>query len=237
VSDALPPEVLSAVEAGDLDALVRFDTSALEFHHRGPREVAWREESATVRLTYQDDVVDGDEPTERELLKSVRDTFAGHDAGLIEGAVIEPPLLAGERILYLVAKVFRGDDGMVYLAMLRIPLVTGGFDITVQSADPGRAGEREAAVLQGRAPTLRGISALEGATTEPAWFTDLFGGGGSDAWLPNQSDDAGYDRVFPSHPLSVVRRVCAGITASLTLSPICVDALRRRLPDPASGWV
>jgi hypothetical protein len=237
VSDALTPDLLTAVEAGDLEALVRFDASAMEFHHRAPREVVWRRESAIVRLTYQDDAVLGDEQTERGLLKSVHDSFAGHGAGLIEGAIIEPPLLDGERVLYLVAKVFRGEDGMVYMAMLRIPLVSGGFDVTVQSADRLMTGEREAAVLRRRAPRSRDIAALQGRATDFAWITDLFGGGGSDPWLPNQADDAGYDNGFPSHPLSVVRRVCADITASLTLSPICLDALRRQLPDPASGWV
>ena len=237
MSDALTPELLIAVEAGDLEALVRFDASAMEFHHRAPREVAWWRDSAAVRLTYQDDAVLGDEQTERGLLKGVHDSFAGHGAGLIEGAIIEPPLLAGERVLYLVAKVFRGEEGMVYMAMLRIPLVSGGFDVTVQSADRLMTGEREAAVLRGRAPRSRGIAALAGRATESAWITDLFGSGGSDPWLPNQADDAGYDNGFPSHPLSVARRVCAGITASLTLSPICLNALRRQLPDPASGWV
>jgi hypothetical protein len=237
VSEPLTPEVLTAVEAGDLETLVRFDASAMEFHHRAPREVAWRRDSAIVRLTYQDDAVVGDEHTERGLLKTVHDSFAGHGAGLIEGAIIEPPLLASERVLYLVAKVFRGQDGMVYMAMLRIPLVSGGFDVTVQCADRLMTGEREAAVLRGRAPRSRGIAALEGRATDSPWITDLFGGGGSDPWLPNQADDAGYDNAFPSHPLSVARRVCAGITASLTLSAICLDALRRQLPDPASGWV
>lgn len=230
-------ELLTAVEAGDLEALVRFDASAMEFHHRAPREVAWRRDLAIVRLTYRDDAVLGDEHTERGLLKSVHDSFAGHRAGLIEGAIIEPPLLAGERVLYLVAKVFREEDGMVYMAMLRIPLVSGGFDVAVQGADRLMTGEREAAVLRGRAPRPPGIAALEGRATDSAWITDLFGGGGSDPWLPNQADDVGYDDAFPSHPLSVVRRVCAGIIASLTLSPICLDALRRELPDPASGWV
>jgi hypothetical protein len=237
VSEPLTPEVLTAVEAGDLETLVRFDASAMEFHHRAPREVAWRRDSAIVRLTYQDDAVVGDEHTERGLLKTVHDSFAGHGAGLIEGAIIEPPLLASERVLYLVAKVFRGQDGMVYMAMLRIPLVSGGFDVTVQCADRLMTGEREAAVLRGRAPRSRGIAALEGRATDSPWITDLFGGGGSDPWLPNQADDAGYDNAFPSHPLSVARRVCTGITASLTLSAICLDALRRQLPDPASGWV
>ena len=235
MSDALTPELLTAVEAGDLEALVRFDASAMELHHRAPREVAWRRDSAIVRLNYQDEAVLGDEHTERGLLKTVHDTFAGHGAGLIEGAIIEPPLLASERVLYLVAKVFQGEDAMVYMAMLRIPLVSGGFDVSVQSADRLMTGEREAAVLRGRAPRSRGIAALEGAT-DSAWTTDLFGGGGSDPWLPNQADDAAYDDAFPLHPLSVARRVCAGITASLTLSPICLDALRQ-LPDPASGWV
>ena len=237
MSDALTPELLTAVEVGDLETLVRFDASAMEFYHRAPREVAWRRDSAIVRLTYQDDAVLGDEQTERGLLKSVHDSFAGHGAGLIEGAIIEPPLLAGERVLYLVAKVFRGEDGMVYMAMLRIPLVSGGFDVTVQSADRLMTGEREAAVLRRRAPRSRDIAPLQGRATDSAWITDLFGAGGSDPWLPNRADDAGYDNGFPSHPLSVVRRVCAGITASLTLSPICLDALRRQLPDPASGWV
>ena len=65
MSDALTPELLIAVEAGDLEALVRFDASAMEFHHRAPREVAWWRDSAAVRLTYQDDAVLGDEQTER----------------------------------------------------------------------------------------------------------------------------------------------------------------------------
>ena len=237
MSDALSPELLTAVEAGDLEALVRFDASAMEFHHRAPREVEWRRDSAVVRLTYRDDAVLGDGHTERGLLKSVHDGFAGHGAGLIEGAIIEPPLLAGERVLYVVAKVFRGEDGMVYMAMLRIPLVSGGFDVTVQSADRLMTGEREGAVLRGRAPRSRAIAALEGRTTDSAWITDLFGSGGSDPWLPNQADDAEYDDAFPSHPLSVARRVCAGITDSLTLSPICLDALRHQLPDPGSGWI
>ena len=231
----LPPRVLAAVEAGELDTLVRFDTDAMRLHHRAPYEVAWRDGPALVGLTHESGEEPDDEPTERALLKAVHDRFAAHCAGLVEGAVVEPPLLGGERVLHLVAKVLR-DGALVHLAMLRIPLVAGGLQVAVQCADPQAAGEREAAVLARRVRPRRGSLGGLG-DGGGGWVTDLFGATGSDPWLPNRSDDAGYDHAFPAHPLTAVRRVCAGILGGLTLAPECAAALRRSLPQPGSGWV
>lgn len=232
----LPPRVLAAVEAGELDTLVRFDTDAMRLHHRAPYEVTWRDGPALVSLTHESGDEPDDEPTERALLKAVHDRFVANRAGLVEGAVVEPPLLGGERVLHLVAKVLR-DRVLVHLAMLRIPLVAGDFQVAVRCADPGAAGEREAAVLARSVRPRRGALSGLGGGGDEGWVTDLFGAGGSEPWLPNRSDDAAYDHAFPAHPLTAVRRVCAGIIGGLTLAPECAAALRRSLPEPGSGWV
>jgi len=168
-------------------------------------------------------------------LKAVHDTLAQRHAGLIDGAVVEAPRHEGVRMLYLVVKALTRPEAMTYVAMLRIPLVAGGFVLSAQAGQAELAGAREAEVLRRRAPTLRdplGSGALGGH----GWVTDMFGEGGGEPWLPTLADDVDHDRLFPTHPLSVVRRVVAQILASLELAPLCLGDLRP-LPEPGSGWI
>jgi hypothetical protein len=133
-------------------------------------------------------------------------------AKLVNCGIIQ---VAMQPAVMLTIKVPQTPSGMMYQGVFTIPFRDFSFVIKVQSPESGTTGVREAVLTQrrlaaGEVPKL----------------------GGSGAIFPGWDPDAvAYDKDFPKHPVSRLRRVLKGISLSASLD----ESVRRLSPFPLPG--
>jgi len=120
------------------------------------------------------------------------------------GRLVEMSFLrvGGRRAVRVIMKTEPGPAGVLYVGSITIPFLDTSFVLKVQCEERGVSGVREAVLLERR------LAAREDSNS-----------GESDAerrrWNPDRAE---FDREFPDHPVSRVRRVLRHLAKSVTFT-------------------
>jgi hypothetical protein len=156
-------------------------------------------------------ISDLDGSSETQLRQSARQIAQEAGGGLIEAAVIAPPPRSIVGIIYKRLQL----PAYVYTGMLAMTGERFSVIWTVVAGERGMTGVREAVITA----EMMKAGELTRESYERSWAQDPYDPtyhGVERSVLRFLSDDERYDVRFPQHPLSKVRRVLAGIPASVT---------------------
>ena len=149
---------------------------------------------------------------------SCREIAKGNDGGIVCGDVIDIGGIPGIELIY------KREDGLTYAytGILMIPFKRFSYTLAIASRQRGMTGARDAYVS---AKLLQeGKLELElyeepdssgAAGRMKGWFQDPYDPEYEGIVLRSVADDEGYDSLFPTHPLSKVRRMLKQIRGSI----------------------
>jgi len=156
-------------------------------------------------------ISDLDCSSETQLRQSARQLAQRGGGGLIEAAVIAPPPRC------IVSLIYKRLESPAYIYTGLLVMTGGSFSIvwTAVAGERGMTGVREAVITA----EMMKAGELTLESYKRSWAQDPYDPayhGVERSVLRFLSDDERYDVRFRQHPLSKVRRVLAGIPASVT---------------------
>lgn len=174
--------------------------------------------------------IQADTSDEAAVRSFYRITAQRHGLALVEAALVE---LAGCRAVRVVMKARLEPRGFAYIGSFTLPFADCSFVLKVQSTERGITGVRETAVLAMHGDKFE----IDEATgTIAGWMQDPYDPTHRCEFMRNHSDDERYDRGFPDHPLTRVRRSLHEITESVTAIPFLRSLKPFVHKAPARPW-
>jgi hypothetical protein len=147
------------------------------------------------------------------LRQSYRHQFADSGGGLIELIVLNIDTLPA---IKLIAKVPQASNGMMYLGSITLPRRDFSYVIKFQCPERGPTGLREAIVMDQALAHQR--VTIDEAGQLKGWAADPYDPSFSGGVLRNRAEAEEYDKEFPDHPLSRVRRYLNAVVPTIRLS-------------------
>lgn len=175
---------------------------ALEREEKNMRLWLNAERSAGISVNYfpkRPDLPSGMEP--HALRTFYRIQLKEGRGGLIE---VEKETLKGVSVIKTVFKVPQDPEGTTYLGSWTLPFKKCSFVIKVQAAEIDGLGDREKIIA---ARLLLEDEIRQKGDTYEDWASDPYKKEYEEGTLMNRSEEAEFDKEFPEHPLTQVRKV------------------------------
>ena len=206
--------------SGSLLHSVRFDTKDWILVKQRRNSLEWRNAEGDTLCA----CVDGKVPAtllgmpNRESLRAFyREEAIRHGGGIVCAEIVQ----AGGIQSVIVINKYERRPAYAYDGTLIIPFKNSQYTVTIHSIERGVTGERDALVTSQLAE--RGELEIESAVApgEPGrikgWFQDPYDPSYQGSAIYSMSDDERLDTLFPSHPLSKIRKCLARIQATLLI--------------------
>jgi hypothetical protein len=202
---------------------IEFDTSGFDFGGEHDGALIWYTPAGDgIGLWYFS--IAPDLAVDLNAIDRVRDY---HRASAINNgmAIVEVDVLqlAGCQSLRQIIKVPQQPKGMLYMGSITFPFRDFSYVLKVQCMETGTTGVRDSTVLAQKMSAGE-VSFDEETKKLRGWMYDPYDPTISYPLLPsggmccyNSSDAVEYDRVFPTHPLSRLRKILAGIQSTLVV--------------------
>lgn len=154
-----------------------------------------------------------------------RTTAEANSVALVEADVVK---LDGLRAVRTVLKVRLVPRGFAFLGSFTIPFAQCSFVLKFQSLERGTTGAREAAVM-----VIEGarFSVDEESGKILGWAQDPYDPSYQGSFMRNFADDSRFDKAFPEHPLSKVRRYLEELSYTVCIS----DSVKQLSPFVYAG--
>ena len=148
-----------------------------------------------------------------ELRRFFRMLVTDAGGGLVELDVVT---LDGLPSIRQIVKLPQPGGGMTYVGTYTIPRLSFSYVVKLQCEERGVTGLRESAILdQALAQGRVALSKDEGMT---GWAADPYDPEFEAEVLRNQAEDERYDKDFPDHPLSRLRRGLRDVATSVSFA-------------------
>jgi len=136
-------------------------------------------------------------------------------AASVTGILIDTIDIDGCRFIKMVVRVPQQPLGMSYLGSLTLPFRDFSFVIKMQCAERGVTGMRESLIADEL--LSKGEIKIAKSGKFDGWEQDL-SSNTSLPWKINRAEAPEYDILFPTHPLSILRRTLAQIESSIRIT-------------------
>ena len=154
-------------------------------------------------------------------LRFVYRTIANQSgAGLVSAEIDE---VAGIGLIKTIFKLQQPNRGMVYVGSITAPFRDFSYVAKIQSVELGMAGIREAKVMD-EFLAKNNPQKIDGEVE--GWAADPYDPDTKYPFMPNVAEQQEYDKEFPDHALSKVRRTMKVIESTLRFDPELLESAK-----------
>ncbi len=199
--------------APDTRATVGFDTTDWELRESSETRMLWKSPEGDTLCLERVPEPAGLPVHDVKLWRAIcRDLARTNDGGLVSADILDLGEIAAGTLIYKCER----RPAYAYTGMMILPGAGEHFVIAISSVEHGVTGVRDALVTvqllkQG---ILDLAKAVDSGKLED-WFYDPYDSAFDANALNSVADDERYDSLFPSHPLSKIRRILRTIAGSL----------------------
>lgn len=197
---------------------VKFDTFGWNLAQDTKQNKVWVNETQTALVSIN--FFDGPSPDVPGALEEV-DKIRNHhrdmivreaNGGLIKCEVIS---LKGYDFVEIIVKRPNKPTGMTYTGFLIMPFKNYNFMIMTQAVEAGMTGTREAVVAD-KWMKENGVPEIDDDGNIKGWAKDPYDEKFSKGNMMNYAENEEFDKDFPDHPLTVVRKKMKEIKESIS---------------------
>lgn len=152
--------------------------------------------------------------TTSELEQFYRSSVCNEEVKMVEFRLMQ---VLDVTSVWIVVKTPQEPSGMSYLGSVTIPFAEFSFVIKMQCEEHGITGVREASLML-KAQQDKTVAVDDDGRISGDW----------------QPDDVRYDEMFPTHPISRLRRELTSIIATVRIEEVTRNEKRLDLPGPGS---
>lgn len=142
-----------------------------------------------------------------KLRESIRESISESNGAIIK---LEIGNIQNVVVVEQILKFPMEHQGMAYVGSIIIPYKNCSYVLKVQCPEVGTTGIRDSTIFSKM--INEGVITLEGGIIPKGWAKDPYDETITGGVQMNLSEEEQYDKMFPEHPLSIVRNIMAQFT-------------------------